>query len=40
MNIYENTIKYMSDNFNIYIYIPTILKANYRNLMISNINKT
>ena len=30
----------MSDNFNIYIYIPTILKANYRNLMISNINKT
>lgn len=40
MNIYENIIKYLSDNFNIYIYIPTILKANYRNLMISNINKT
>ncbi len=40
MNNYENTIKYISDNFNIYIYIPTIVKANYRNLIISNINKT
>ena len=40
INNYENTIKYLSDNFNTYIYIPTIVKANYRNLMISNINKT
>ena len=40
LNNYENTIKYLSDNFNTYIYIPTIVKANYRNLIISNINKT
>ena len=40
MSVYENIIKYLSNNFNVYIYLPTILKANYRNLMISNINKT
>ena len=39
MSVYENIIKYLSNNFNVYIYLPTILKANYRNLMISNIIK-
>ena len=37
---YENTLKNLSKLFNIYIYMPTIVKSNYRNLMISNINKT
>ena len=37
---YESTLKNLSELFNIYIYMPTIVKSNYRNLMISNINKT
>ena len=40
ISTYANILKFLSDNFNVYIYIPTIVKANYRNLMISNMNKT
>ncbi|MBR3255918.1 MAG: U32 family peptidase [Clostridia bacterium] len=29
---YENILKVLSNNFNLYIYLPTIIKANYRNI--------
>ena len=40
MNNYKPVIHELSNNFNIYIYIPTIVKTNYRNLFISNIHRT
>lgn len=39
-NSYENIIKTLTDNFNVYIYIPTIVKVNYRNLLVSKIHQT
>ena len=36
---YENIITTLSKKFNIYIYMPTIIKSNYRNLIISNFEK-
>ena len=37
---YENTIKQITDNFNTYIYLPTIIKSNYKNLLNAVINKS
>ncbi len=37
---YEKTIKTLSSNFNIYIYLPTIIKTNYINLLSSKIENT
>ncbi len=37
---YENIIQNLIKNFNVYIYIPTIVKINYRNLLVSNIDRT
>lgn len=37
---YDNTILALSKKFNIYIYLPTIIKANYRNLIKSEIENT
>ena len=37
---YDNQIKSLSQKFNIYIYLPTIIKANYRNLLLTKIEKT
>lgn len=33
---YENILKILSQNFNTYIYMPTIIKGNYRNLFYTN----
>ncbi len=35
---YENVLSYFSENFNMYIYLPTIIKSNYKNLLSTNIN--
>ena len=40
MNSYENIMKLLTGHFNVYIYIPTIVRSNYRNLLISNIERT
>lgn len=37
---YEQVINDLSKKFNLYIYLPTIIKSNYRNLLASNIEKT
>ena len=37
---YETIIKKLTENFNIYVYIPTVVKVNYRNLLVSRIDKT
>ena len=37
---YEQVINGLSNKFNIYIYLPTIIKSNYRNLLAANIEKT
>lgn len=37
---YEQIINDLSNKFNIYIYLPTIIKSNYRNLLAANIEKT
>ena len=37
---YDKILKVLEQKFNIYIYMPTIIKANYRNLIFSNIEKT
>ena len=34
---FNNCIKILSNKFNVYIYMPTIIKSNYRNLISSNI---
>ena len=39
-NQYSGIIKRLEKKFNIYIYMPTILKANYRNLFLTNIENT
>ena len=36
---YTTILNTLSEQFNLYIYLPTIIKANYRNLMHSNIEK-
>ncbi len=38
-NQFSNIIKSISINYNTYIYMPTIIKANYRNLFTNNIDK-
>ena len=38
--IYEQIINDLSNKFNLYIYLPTIIKSNYRNLLAANIEKT
>ena len=37
---YEQVINGLSNKFNLYIYLPTIIKSNYRNLLAANIEKT
>ncbi len=39
-NKYETIISTLQEKFNLYIYMPTIIKANYRNLFYSNIERT
>lgn len=36
---YEHILEYLTQRFSSYIYMPSIMKANYRNLFKSNINK-
>lgn len=36
---FENILKVLNSKFNMYIYLPTIIKSNYRNLMSENIGK-
>lgn len=40
MNSYESIIKPLTEQFNVYIYMPTIVRSNYRNLLIANIEAT
>lgn len=37
---YSQIISLLSQKFNVYIYMPTIIKANYRNLLATNIENT
>ena len=37
---YDDILKTLEQKFNVYIYMPTIIKANYRNLIYSNISNT
>ena len=37
---YDGILKTLEQKFNVYIYMPTIIKANYRNLLFSNIFNT
>ena len=37
---YSQIISLLSQKFNVYIYMPTIIKANYRNLLVTNIENT
>ena len=37
---YSDILKVLEQKFNIYIYMPTIIKANYRNLFFNNISNT
>ena len=37
---YFETLNILQQKFNLYIYMPTIIKANYRNLFYNNIEKT
>lgn len=37
---YDEIIKGLSEKFNLFIYLPTIIKSNYRNLLAANIEKT
>lgn len=37
---YSQVISLLSQKFNVYIYMPTIIKANYRNLLVTNIENT
>lgn len=39
-NKYENILKLLTKRFKTYIYLPTIIKVNYRNLFYSNIHKS
>ena len=34
---YSNIIQYLSENYDIYIYMPTIIKANYRNIILNSL---
>lgn len=34
---YENIINYLSENYNLYIYMPTIIKSNYRNMILNSL---
>ncbi len=36
---YSSVLELLSNKFNLYIYLPTIIKANYRNMFYSNIEK-
>jgi len=36
---YTNTIKYLSENYDVYIYMPTIIKANYRNIILNSLEE-
>ena len=40
LNEYKNIIVTLSKKYNLYIYMPVIVKSNYRNLFISNIEQT
>lgn len=35
---YHDIITYLSENYDVYIYMPTIVKANYRNIILNNID--
>ncbi|CDE90570.1 collagenase-like protease [Clostridium sp. CAG:389] len=37
---YNEILKVLEQKFNVYIYMPTIIKSNYRNLFFNNIEKT
>lgn len=34
---YVSTIEYLAENYNLYIYMPTIIKANYRNIILNQL---
>ena len=36
---YSKVISYFSDNFNLYIYVPSIIKTNYKNIALSTIEQ-
>ena len=36
---YKNILKPISEKFNMYVYMPTIIKANYKNLMLNNLDE-
>ncbi len=35
---YEDIIQYLSENYDIYIYMPSIIKANYKNIILSSLD--
>lgn len=36
---YHEIIKYLSENYDLYIYMPTIIKANYRNIILNSLEE-
>lgn len=39
MSKYEGILKYLTTNYNVYIYMPTIIKTNYKNIFLNIIDK-
>ena len=37
---YSDIIKYLTDNYNVYIYLPIIIKSNYKNIVFNVLNDT
>lgn len=35
---YTNIINYLSENYDLYIYLPTIIKTNYKNIILNSLN--
>lgn len=35
---YNSIIQYLSENYNLYIYLPTIIKANYKNIILNSLD--
>lgn len=35
---YADIIEYLSDHYNVYIYLPTIIKANYKNIILNSLD--
>lgn len=36
---YSKIIEYLSENYNLYVYMPTIIKANYRNIILNSLEE-